>query len=605
MTDFKARSASSVLRSAALFLGISFVGIVHGQAIQPVEGGPVHEAFVTPVTENVALEATEAQPPSPITERIPPKPNPEVEWVVGYWAWAPERKDFLWVSGVWRRPPPGRHWISGVWKLYDEGWVWVRGFWSELPDDSLTTIDIAPPDQLDEAVPPEPGNGFFWMSGYWGFSETTHSYLWRSGHWIELDPNWVLVPAHYVWRPGGYVFVSAYWDWPIEQRGRAYATVYVPPPVRVEVVYEPVVVIEPAIIVHNLFIYYPDYSYFFYHHHHYHTAFWIQSGDAPPWWGWNRWWCFTWHDHWAMWWWYTHPGYPHPAWITVELAGRIPPPPRTLVAMVKVARPPTIITVQGMVAPSKILRAATQNKPRTSKGTPAPVLPADPQRAEKIKASAKAEEVGVSKPVAKPLLPSGRKIAQTQQKGIEKQAIPAKPTTTSTILPNQPKTKEAQKAREGEKLEPKPPIRSVTPTVQQPNQTMPKEKEKPETAPAARPPIKKPSEPAAPPSEPKLQEREKREPSAEVKPPIKRPVAPATKSLQEPLPRVKERPELYRTVEPPPKPAAPRGSQPGKPALRENERPQASPAGPPSRQLTSPPTSLPTDPNTNEKEKLK
>ena len=49
------------------------------------------------------------QPPDPIPE-VPPDQKPEAEnaqWLPGYWAWDEDRKDFIWVSGFWRVPPPG------------------------------------------------------------------------------------------------------------------------------------------------------------------------------------------------------------------------------------------------------------------------------------------------------------------------------------------------------------------------------------------------------------------------------------------------------------------------------------------------------------------
>lgn len=600
------------VRSVVLFVGIIFAGIAQGQTPQLVEGGPVHEAFVTPVTESIALEAIETQPPPPITERIPPKPGPDIEWVHGYWAWAPDRKDFLWVSGVWRRPPPGMQWIYGIWKHYDEGWVRIQGFWSREPVDSLSTIDIAPPDQIDEAVSPAPGNGVFWISGYWEYSTETRDYAWRSGRWVVLDPNLILVPAHYVWRPGGYVFVSSYWDWPIEQRGRAYATAYIPPSARAQVIYEPVY-IEPTIIVHNLFFYYPDYSYFFYHHHYYHPVFWNEFGYAPPWWRWNTWWGLRWHDHWAVWWWYCHPGYPHPAWITVELANRIPPPPRVLITKIKIVSAPAIVTVKGVVPPHRLLQATTQNKLSVSKGAHAPILPADPKRVEKIKDNAKTEELGANRPATRPLMPAGRQVAHTQQTEIEKQAAPAKPTTTPTTrsprqiespgatLPSQPRTNEPQRIRVNEKIEPRPPIKSAAPTRTQPDQIRPTEREKHETTPTVRPPIKKPSEPiVTPQNEPRLQEKETREPSTEVRPPIKKSVAPALESRGVPVPRQREISEGYRLVEPPPKPSS-RGFERTAPALR--EIPRGSFEDTPSQRAAPAPAPSPAEPRLDDRER--
>jgi hypothetical protein len=44
---------------------------------------------------------------------MPPdeKPEGEVIWINGYYAWDDERNDFLWVSGIWRTPPPSKRWV--------------------------------------------------------------------------------------------------------------------------------------------------------------------------------------------------------------------------------------------------------------------------------------------------------------------------------------------------------------------------------------------------------------------------------------------------------------------------------------------------------------
>src|SRR5229473_6903536 len=76
--------------------------------------GPVHEAFAEPTeTRPQPSVVVPKQPPSTIDE-LPPDQKPEsdnVQWIPGYWAWDEEAKDFLWVSGLWRIPPPKRQWV--------------------------------------------------------------------------------------------------------------------------------------------------------------------------------------------------------------------------------------------------------------------------------------------------------------------------------------------------------------------------------------------------------------------------------------------------------------------------------------------------------------
>ena len=87
--------------------------------------GPVHEAFAEQVSPD-PMEGITAPtaPPDPIPE-IPPEVKPEgddVMWIPGYWFWDEERRDYLWVSGVWRRVPPGRRWVPGYWQTAAEGY---------------------------------------------------------------------------------------------------------------------------------------------------------------------------------------------------------------------------------------------------------------------------------------------------------------------------------------------------------------------------------------------------------------------------------------------------------------------------------------------------
>src|SRR5207253_6727015 len=102
--------------------------------------GPVHEAFAQPTLRRQgASEIVSRKPPEPVNE-LPPDQKPEGEnvvWLPGYWAWDEDRTDFLWVSGVWRVPPPGRHWTPGYWAQAEGGWQWVSGYWAALEETSV------------------------------------------------------------------------------------------------------------------------------------------------------------------------------------------------------------------------------------------------------------------------------------------------------------------------------------------------------------------------------------------------------------------------------------------------------------------------------------
>src|SRR5205085_8482516 len=60
---------------------------------------------------------------------LPISEGDNVTWIGGYWAWDPDRNDYLWVSGIYRDNPPGMRWVAGYWERTDDGWRWVAGMW--------------------------------------------------------------------------------------------------------------------------------------------------------------------------------------------------------------------------------------------------------------------------------------------------------------------------------------------------------------------------------------------------------------------------------------------------------------------------------------------
>jgi hypothetical protein len=147
-----------------------------------------------------------------------------VQWIGGYWAWDGDRQDFLWVSGVWRVPPPGRQWVPGYWNQVDGGWQWVPGFWAPQRQEQLPYLSEPPPPSLDNgpSVPP-PNDDSIYVPGCWDYRETR--YLWRPGFWTAAQPGFVWTPASYCATPSGYLFVDGYWDYPLENRGLLFAPV--------------------------------------------------------------------------------------------------------------------------------------------------------------------------------------------------------------------------------------------------------------------------------------------------------------------------------------------------------------------------------------------
>lgn len=198
-----------------------------GKGMTVLARGPVHEAFAQPSNPRPLPSAVIAkQPPAPLPE-VPPEEQPtgkEVQWVPGYWDWDEDKKDFLWVSGLWRVTPPQRKWVPGYWSQSTDGWQWVSGFWA--PADQKQIQYLSPPPAAVDHEPsvPAPPNSSSYAPGNWVFRD--NRYIWRPGYWYDCQPGWVWIPGYYLWTPAGYVFVEGYWDYSLEDRGLLYVPVY-------------------------------------------------------------------------------------------------------------------------------------------------------------------------------------------------------------------------------------------------------------------------------------------------------------------------------------------------------------------------------------------
>jgi hypothetical protein len=236
---------------------------------QVLTRGPVHEAFAAPVVHDPKPgQVVPKGPPAPV-EEMPPDQKPagqNVQWIPGYWSWDTERNDYLWISGVWREPPPGRQWVPGYWHQVEGGFQWVPGDWVPVPQNggsaaapaqaSSQPAYLPPPPPSLETGPnsPAPSAGVFWSPGSWYWQE--NRYVWRPGFWAAAQTSWVWVPPHYVCTPGGYLFVEGYWDLPLASRGLLFAPVYYPQPVYLQpaYVFTPSITIATPGLVANLFV---------------------------------------------------------------------------------------------------------------------------------------------------------------------------------------------------------------------------------------------------------------------------------------------------------------------------------------------------------------
>lgn len=275
---------------------------------------PIHEAFVLPNRGLAPQELVNRAPPAPIAENPPPQPFPQAIWIPGYWFWLNERQDFIWICGVWRLPPPERIWAPGHWKEIENGWTYICGAWLTDPARAPWIFSAAPPPSpQNEPTSEPPSNGYFWFPGYWELNSSTNAFQWLGGSWQKFTPKWVIEPAHWVWRQEGFLFVPTYWDWVLDERGRAYdCTTHA--------------ILDAPFIAQQLIYCYADHlplcSYYWF----YNPSIWQECSCTPPWWEWTEWWSIPWDGQYWLWWWWCHPGFPAPPWLPHDIIVLIPGP---------------------------------------------------------------------------------------------------------------------------------------------------------------------------------------------------------------------------------------------------------------------------------------
>ena len=193
---------------------------------QVLARGPVHEALARPAETPAATPIIAKEPPAAIKE-IPPAQKPDmpgVEWVPGYWSYDDEKKDYIWVSGTWRVPPPGRQWIPGTWNKVNGGWQWQHGFWGPTDPGGVQPFASVPPASLEAgASSPPPTADSFYTPGQWVFQND--EWQWQPGSWSANSNDMVYVPPEYLPNQNGSMYVPGYWDYPLQNRGMLFAPV--------------------------------------------------------------------------------------------------------------------------------------------------------------------------------------------------------------------------------------------------------------------------------------------------------------------------------------------------------------------------------------------
>ena len=202
---------------------------VSEEDIQVLDSGPIHEAFAEAIAFDPEPGMIAPKAPPALIEEIPPdqKPEGDVQWIPGYWAWDDGRNEYIWVSGIWRVPPPDRQWVPGYWTPTGQEYQWISGYWASVKDKETEYLP-EPPESVEVGPSSNaPSPDYTWIPGCWIWQYGR--YVWQPGYWAVVKPDWIWVPAHYIWTPRGYIFVGGYWDYTVIHRGVLFAPVFFPP----------------------------------------------------------------------------------------------------------------------------------------------------------------------------------------------------------------------------------------------------------------------------------------------------------------------------------------------------------------------------------------
>ncbi len=217
--------------------------------------GPLHQAFAQPYRPESSSGLTiDREPPPPIRELIPrigPR-HQEYQWIPGYWGWEPARNEFVWISGIWRRPPEEMVWNPGYWEQVGDQYAWVSGFWSRGRESELLLVPQSPPASRSEDPGRQPSPDHFWVPGRWEL--VRGQFLWKSGFWSEGQEGLVWMPFRYSWTPHGHVAIPGYWDYRLESRGVLFNPIAIDDGFDRDFQYSPKVVVKVDRLPIHLFV---------------------------------------------------------------------------------------------------------------------------------------------------------------------------------------------------------------------------------------------------------------------------------------------------------------------------------------------------------------
>ena len=140
-------------------------GEAEQEGVETLTRGPIHEAFANPAEPDPEPNRlVPKQPPADVPEQPAAyRPEGDYEWIPGYWEWDDDRDEFLWVTGVWRQPPPNMRWVPGYWNQVEGGWQRVEGFWVGDEVENVTYYEQPPATIESGPSSPAPADNYFWI----------------------------------------------------------------------------------------------------------------------------------------------------------------------------------------------------------------------------------------------------------------------------------------------------------------------------------------------------------------------------------------------------------------------------------------------------------
>ena len=534
--------------------------------VEVLTSGPVHEAFAEPVSmDQSPTLVVPYEPPAPLQEAAPALEAPDARalWIPGYWAWDDDRNNFIWVSGIWRVPPPNTRWVPGYWNPTPAGYQWVPGFWLATAAQPIEYLPAPPPTleagPVGVALTPDA----MWVQGCW--IRQGGRYAWRPGFWAAGTTDWIWIPATYAWTPRGYVFCQGYWDYTIGARGVLFAPVACDLAfcTRPTFVYTPTIIIRLEVLITSLFSR-PRYRHYYFGD--YYDSRYARAGILP------------WFDYRADRRWYDPIGEherrsrlrENPQWeddlrrqYARRAAGHESPPPRTLAAQqaelrrhperardalaapfADVASRQTPVRSENVRQADRQVFPGTTRQPRERESDIRWLAAAMPRIAPAVRTTSPAtsartdstirDRAAAAPPVARP---AARVVERDRLWPFTTPRAKSEPDTRPLTAPRQTTPAPAPAPRAERKAEPQ---RPSAPTVRRPTAPAPapapRVEKRPEPQKVTVSPIRRPTAPVPAPA-PRVVKRP--EPQKVTVSPIRQPTAP----VPAPAPRVVKRPE--------------------------------------------------------------